>query len=98
MGVWFWLLTGRWAVVESKQEPARGVPVTETNGGKLYAKLTANGKCYTCADCSAPLQAGPEGGMSVNMRCSNKECRSKFNVTPFIRIADRIGKAEPQDY
>jgi hypothetical protein len=37
-----------------------------------------------CPDCSAPLEEGPHGGLSVNMYCSRAACGSRFNeMGPF---------------
>ena len=37
-----------------------------------------------CLDCGSGLLIGPSGGLSVNVCCSNAECRSAFNdMGPF---------------
>lgn len=34
----------------------------------------------TCPYCGSDLYDGPEGGLSINVLCSNKDCRARFNV------------------
>lgn len=70
-------------------------PVRLTDEGKLYALIAAN-KCPDCG--SAGFWAGPSGGLSQNIFCRNKDCRSGFNVTPMVGIADRIGKGSNKYY
>lgn len=47
-----------------------------------------------CVDCEqGDMEPGPEAGVNINVRCSNKLCGSKFNVTlgpvTIHRISDR---------
>lgn len=70
-------------------------PVSQTNGGKLY-RLIAKGRCPDCGN--KGFWDGPEGGMSQNIFCQNARCRSGFNVTQVLGIADRIGKGGDHYY
>lgn len=56
----------------------------------------------TCPDCGhTGFFEGPSGGLSTNIFCTNKECRSGFNITAFSRtegLCDRISKGRDQYY
>jgi hypothetical protein len=65
-------------------------PVSETDGGKLWAKI-ASGECPDC-DSREGFFEGPSGGMSTNIKCANEACGSRFNVTPIVGTAERLGK------
>lgn len=48
-----------------------------------------------CPDCGAQLLKGPEGGLSVNVACSDEACGSRFNyMGPFG--VERISDARPR--
>lgn len=61
----------------------------------------------TCPDCgSKGFYEGPSGGMSTNIFCRNRDCRSGFNLTPFsinqglcdcISKWDKVRYPEPKD-
>ena len=62
-------------------------PVSETDGGKLWATIATN----HCPDCNRiGFFEGPHGGLSVNIRCANPACGARFNITPTIGTAERI--------
>lgn len=66
-----------------------GIPVTQTEEGKLWLQIVDN----ECPDCGARFKGfmeGPSGGMSTNIMCFG--CKHWFNVTPVIGIADRLSK------
>jgi hypothetical protein len=73
-------------------------PVMQTEGGKLFAKIITD----RCPDCNGKgFYAGPRGGISQNIYCQNRECRSAFNVTVFTETegtVERIGKKDPEWY
>lgn len=81
---------------EEKAMPRTFTPVTETEGGKLYAKIANN----LCPDCGSRegFYKGPSGGLSTNIFCVNRVCRSGFNITPVIGTADRIQKGDIRRY
>lgn len=80
---------------ERKRTPQQGVLVSETDEGKLYAELAAD----MCPDCGhRGFYEGPSGGMSTNIFCMNPKCRSGFNVTPVVEIAERIHKGDLSMY
>lgn len=73
-------------------------PVMYTEGGKLFAKI-ADGRCPDCN--GKGFYAGPSGGMSQNIYCQNRDCRSAFNVTQFTATegtVERIGKKDIEWY
>lgn len=75
-------------------------PVEETVKGKLF-EIIASGKCPDCRH--RGFYEGPSGGMSTNIICANRDCRSKFNVTPMGLlggggIAEPIGKQPAEWY
>jgi len=48
---------------------------------KIFYK--SNPGKYTCPDCKGTsFLKGPEGGLSINIKCANLDCGSKFNVCP----------------
>lgn len=69
-------------------ETGKQTPTKETPKGKLYDIIASN----ECPDCGKHdgFYEGPSGGMSINIKCANPECKAKFNVTPVIGIAERI--------
>lgn len=88
MGVWAWLTAGRWNELPP-MKCGESRPVSETEGGLLYRTLAAR----KCPDCGSKkgFYEGPSGGISTNIFCVNRLCRSGFNVTNMVGIADRIG-------
>lgn len=46
-----------------------------------------------CPDCGSELLYGPEAGMSVNVRCANKQCEHGFNITPALNMVERLSVA-----
>lgn len=59
----------------------------------LYKQLTGSG----CPDCgNQEFEEGPSASISVNIRCSNPECHSEFNIAPMMRFAERI-RYTPKD-
>lgn len=69
-----------------------GIPVSHTDERKLYGQVAEQNRCPDCG--GEGFYAGPEGGMSINVHCANRACRSAFNVTPLLQIAERIGKRD----
>ncbi len=68
-----------------------GIPVNETEEGKLFLQLRNSG----CPDCGSKMFAeGPSGGISTNIQCA--ECKSEFNITPWVQIAERIKRNPPK--
>lgn len=61
--------------------------VSDTPEGKLWAAIEA-GECPDCHHSDGFLE-GPSGGLSTNIECAH--CHHRFNVTPIIGIAERIG-------
>jgi len=46
--------------------------------------LEALGTLHICPDCKGnTFIMGPQGGMSQNIKCENRECGSEFSVAPF---------------
>lgn len=60
-------------------EGSSGIPLRDTPAGKLGASIQ-NGVCPDCGSKEGFFK-GPEGGMSINLFCSNPKCRSGFNYT-----------------
>lgn len=53
----------------------------------LFIQLSQRG----CPDCSNDsFEEGPEAGLAMNIRCSNINCHSEFNVAPMLHFAERI--------
>lgn len=53
----------------------------------LYNQLVGLG----CPDCgNKEFEEGPSAGIATNIRCSNEECHSEFNIAPMMRFAERI--------
>ena len=51
----------------------------------LWVEIATN----HCPDCGGEgFFEGPSGGMSTNISCAT--CKHRFNVTPILRIAERI--------
>ena len=76
-----------------------GQPVAESESGKLFKTVAINDECPDCHNHG--FYGGPEGGMSQNIFCMNRDCRSGFNVTPFggsTGLCDRIGKGDIARY
>lgn len=49
-----------------------------------------------CPDCSVGiLLRGPSGGCSVNVKCSNQVCGSRFNLAHGLIFAERISNKSP---
>jgi len=57
-------------------------------------------KTNNCPDCKiGPLLAGPEGGCSMNVKCSNWDCRHEFNITPGLAFGGhRLDRDCPELY
>lgn len=85
-------------MVQHDLSTGKVTPVRLTEEGKLFAKIATD----HCPDCGGKgFYAGPSGGMSQNIYCQNRECRSAFNVTAFTEtegIVERIGKKDPEWY
>jgi hypothetical protein len=66
----------------------RGMPVAESEGGKLWTQLMTHG----CLDCGTrdDFREGPNGGLSTNIFCAR--CGAGYNITPALEIAERIGR------
>lgn len=62
------------------------VPVSQTEGGRLYAKI-ASGICPDCGEASM-FESGPSGGIAQNIKCVRAGHR--FNIIPMVGTADRI--------
>lgn len=66
---------------------SRSIPELETTSEqKLFVSVVENNQCPDCKKFG--FLAGPRGGLAQNVKCANRECGSRFNVTPFS--ADRI--------
>jgi hypothetical protein len=54
-------------------EMPSGIPVSQTEGGKLFRTIMRD----ICPDCKAKggFYQGPQGGLSTNIFCRNRECR-----------------------
>lgn len=105
MGLYSWLTTGRWATGPTvpapeyppmREELEEFVFVHETEEGRLYRAISRS-VCPDCGDTRGFYQ-GPSGGLSTNIFCMNRECRSGFNVTPVIGTAERIGRLDLDRY
>ena len=51
-----------------------------------------------CCDCGSEYYEGPSGGMSTNYYCSNADCGSRVNLTPYcgqLIFAERISDRSP---
>lgn len=85
-------------LVQHNLDTGAAVPVMQTEGGKLFAEISQD----ICPDCGGRgFYAGPRGGMSQNIYCRNRACRSAFNVTQFNGsegTVERIGKQTPEWY
>lgn len=93
---------GRHRAVKSERpfiKSSTGTPVMETEAGKLFASV---GLANQCPDCkSHGFYEGPSGGMSTNIFCTNRECRSGFNLTRFTSTqgtCERISQASIDRY
>jgi hypothetical protein len=77
-------------------EMPSGIPVSQTEGGKLFRTIMRD----ICPDCKAKggFYQGPQGGLSTNIFCRNRECRQGFNVTPAVEYAERIHKLDIDRY
>ena len=57
---------------------------------------------HTCPDCAVgQLLHGPHGGMSINVKCDNAECRHEFSIAFFQRHAvggERLDRDDPSLY
>jgi ribosomal protein S27E len=69
------------------------VPIPNSPEGKLYA-IIASGECPDCRHHDG-FYEGPSGGLSTNIACVN--CGHRFNVTPMIGIAERLGPPSDDD-
>lgn len=75
-------------------------PVNETESGRLYHIVGVEGKCPDCGSIEG-FYEGPSGGMSTNVFCANRACRSGFNVTPFsqgVGTCERIHQGDLERY
>jgi hypothetical protein len=86
-----------WTRVDTRT--GKSVRVTDTPEGKLFETV---GLQDTCPDCgSKGFYVGPSGGMSTNIFCVNRACRSGFNITYFDQsngTVDRIGQGDINRY
>lgn len=92
-----------WPFKKSLYRTAPEVPPAELksytlhDGDKLTSEETTKmlgGPTPQCPDCGSTFLAGPSGGLSVNVACSNKICSSRFNVMGPFGI-NRISEARP---
>jgi hypothetical protein len=74
----------------------RGVPLNETEQGKLFAQLLD-----ACPACKSAKKlgffAGPRGAASQNIMCCDTDCRMEFNVAvlgPHQGFAEKSGQAD----
>jgi hypothetical protein len=60
---------------------------------------------HACPDCNGDkFSMGPQGGMCQNIKCSNPDCGSEFNLAPFEDgqwlgepfLVKRIDRSEPE--
>jgi hypothetical protein len=62
------------------------------------AKLDKN----ICPDCGGTaFLEGPHGGLSVNVKCANRGCQSKFNLVPGLYGSfgkERISRPSPAQF
>jgi hypothetical protein len=69
-----------------KPTPQSPAPLAEE---QILFKTIATDHCPDCGSGEGFFK-GPRGGISMNIKCANPSCGSKFNVTPALEIADRI--------
>ena len=69
-------------------EDQDGVPVADTPQGKLWITMMNEDICPDCRQ-KARWIAGPQGGLSQNIKCAH--CGHWYNVTPMLGIAEDIG-------
>lgn len=80
------------APLDMKRTSKDGESLTQDECDFIEGRIQMNLPC--CPDCeSGKFLRGPEGGGSVNVKCSNKDCGSKFNMMPLG--IDRISDASP---
>jgi hypothetical protein len=94
--------------IKHKRRRDKGWVVIDEHGthdfaGTEKAKLfQIVGVKNTCPDCRQHgFYEGPSGGMSTNIFCMNRDCRSGFNVTSFgggVGTCERIGKGDLDRY
>lgn len=68
-------------------------PAAHLPSGKLWNYLRLKG----CPDCQTkPFECftGPSDGVSQHVYCANPKCRSGFNITAALGMAERIGKCK----
>ena len=76
-----------------KRTYKNGESLTDNECDFIYGRLRLKLPC--CPDCeSGDFLEGPSGGGSTNVKCSNKQCGSLFNLMPPFGI-DRISDASP---
>jgi hypothetical protein len=86
----------QWRVFDGETERV----LDDTDEGKLFKTVILKNTCPDCGNHQG-FYAGPCGGMSQNIFCQNRECRSGFNVTAFDShngTAQRIGKGDIARY
>lgn len=73
--------------------------ILETDEGKLFQKVALEDICPDCGNVG--FYEGPRGGINVNLFCTNRDCRSGFNVAYFddrSGMCDRIHKGNINAY
>lgn len=54
-----------------------------------FSRMYPENSDPVCPDCGGNLFKGPEGGLSVNVKCKN--CGAEFNVLQGLGKVERIG-------
>lgn len=76
-----------------KRTYKKGESLTDNECDFIQSRLRLELPC--CPDCeSGHFLEGPSGGGSINVKCSNKDCGSLFNLMMPLGI-DRISDASP---
>lgn len=85
--------------VSHNLETGKRTKLAETDEGKLFQMV---GPKNTCPDCGGKgFYEGPSGGMSTNIFCMNRDCRSGFNITWFTSkdgTCERIHQGDLERY
>ncbi|MBY0561421.1 hypothetical protein [Hyphomicrobium sp.] len=62
------------------RKPQRPPPIVGLLDETYVRQIQETGKCLFC---DAELLAGPEGGATINVLCSNETCEARYNVGSF---------------
>ena len=83
--------------ITKREENLPAFAKSANDGDDLTDWEVSHLKMNICPDClgSDGFFEGPHGGVSVNFKCANPKCGSRFNGLESLEFVDRISEPSP---